>query len=311
MASDWLYPLSSSSGYTFLLQSGKSSTDTGPASFEQMIIEGAVDDDWVAYKNWKNLEKKDRVWVYYGHSDGDIGVVGLGQVKSVKKPSKQGHRAIVKIIWDAAKTKKLLKHPFPAKSVRKHIPKPQGALWRIEPALARQLANHSGNRSNPSPTSSRTPYANGKTSTITYTRPKTVKVHRRHDALLRPLIIRLQSNGWEEVKVNVQSKRVDLAMELGKQMLIVEAKTVNSSTSQEVRAAFAQLKEYAWRLHQGRNQSHQKVILWALLEKEPTPDEIRFLEDHSVLISWATHQLKRIVHSQKTALNPAIRSLGN
>lgn len=311
MASDWLYPLSSTSGYWFKRSSGKRTADTGPSSFEQMILEGAVDDDWGAYRNWKKLRKNDRVWVYYGQADGDIGVVGLGHVASVEKPLKPKDRAIVKIVWDTSKTKQLLKHPFPARFVRKYIPRPLAAMWEIGPALARRLADHTGSSAHLPSVDARTSYANGKTSTITYQRPKVVTVHRRHDALLRPLLIRLQASGWKESKVDVQTKRVDLAMRLGRQTLIVEAKTVNSDTSQEVRSAFAQLEEYAWRLQRGSRNQKRRVMLWALFEKQPTSDEIQFLEDHAILVSWATPRAGRIVHSVQTAKHPTIRRLGD
>jgi len=296
------------SGYRFRRNNGKLSADTGPASFEQMIIDGAVDTEWGAYRNWRKLKKKDRIWVYYGHADGDIGVVGLGQVDYVKNPSKPRGRAIVGITWNIAKTNQLLRHPFPARLVRLNIPKPLAAVWEIGPTLARQLANHTGNPFDTASAETGSSYANGKTSTITYQRPKTVTVHRRHDAMLRPLMIRLQSSGWKELKVNIQNKRVDLAMGLGSQTLIVEAKTVKSNTSQEVRGAFAQLEEYAWRLRQGQSKK-RRLLLWALFEKEPTTDEIHFLEDHSILVSWVTRRGKRLVHSSQSAMHPVIRNL--
>lgn len=309
MASDWLYPLSSTSGYWFVRRNGRRTTDTGPASFEQMIAEGAIDDEWGAYRNWKHLQKGDRVWVYYGKADRDIGIVGLGYVKSVSKPNRPRGRATVKISWDISKTKQLLKRPFPAKKIRKHIPRPQTAMWEVGSILARQLAEHVGRRTHESRDDIRTSYATGQSSSITYRRPKVVTVHRRHDALLRPLLIRLQSNGWKEIQVNVQNKRVDLAVKRRERTLIVEAKTVGSNTSQEVRAAFAQLAEYAWRIGQGRGRRGQDPLLWALFEKQPTHDEIRFLEHHSILVSWATPRSGCITHSLRTAKHPVVRNL--
>ena len=310
MASDWLYPLSSTSSYWFVRRNGRRTTDTGPASFEQMITEGAVDDEWGAFRNWKNLQKRDRIWVYYGQADGDIGIVGLGYVKSVTKPSEPRGRAIVKIIWNTSKTKQLLRHPFPASKIRKHIPRPLAAMWEVDSALARQLTEHIGRRTHESRDNVRTSYATGQSSTITYRRPKVITVHRRHDALLRPLLIRLQSSGWKEIQVNVQNKRVDLAVKRRERTLIVEAKTVGSDTSQEVRAAFAQLAEYAWRLGQGQGHRGQDPLLWALFEKQPRYDEIRFLEHHSILVSWATPSGGRITHSLRTAEHPVVRNLG-
>ena len=315
MTRDWLYPLSSSSGYYFELRNGKT-LDTGPASFEEMIIGGRADDQWGAYRNWKQAQEDDRVWVYYGHSDGDIGVVGLGLIKSVAKPSGPRGRAIVNITWDAKTTKKLLRHPFPAKKVRKYIPKPQAALWEIGSSLARQLNRHARTRPSRRMTTSESEakdsYATGKTSTISYKRPTTrITIHRRHDALLRPLKARLQSIGGREAKVNVQPKRVDLAMKLGQISLIVEAKTVSADTAQEVRAALAQLLEYRWRIQRRKSSSKSEVVLWALFEKRPLEDEIEFLEDQSILVSWAASSKQRICHGPQTASKPIVKRLGD
>ena len=315
MTRDWLYPLSSSSGYYFELRNGKT-LDTGPASFEEMIIGGRADDQWGAYRNWKQAQEDDRVWVYYGHSDGDIGVVGLGLIKSVERPSGPRGRAIVNITWDAKTTKKLLRHPFPAKKVRKYIPKPQAALWEIGSSLARQLNRHARTRPSRRMTTSESEakdsYATGKTSTISYKRPTTrITIHRRHDALLRPLKARLQSIGGREAKVNVQPKRVDLAMKVGRTTLVVEAKTVSSDTSLEVRAALSQLLEYRWRMQRHKSSSKSDVVLWALFERPPSEDEIEFLEDQSILVSWAASRLQRICHGPQTALKPIVKRLGD
>ena len=69
MSADWLYPLSSKSGYFFTLKFGNS-VDTGPASLEQMILDDVADDTWIAHKNWKNIKDGDRIWIYYGKIDG-------------------------------------------------------------------------------------------------------------------------------------------------------------------------------------------------------------------------------------------------
>jgi hypothetical protein len=315
VARDWLYPLSSTSGYYFELRNGKT-LDTGPASFEEMIIGGRADDQWGAYRNWKQAQKDDRVWVYYGHRDGDIGVVGLGRIESVEQPSEPRGRATVTITWDAKTTKKLLRHPFPAKRVRKYIPKPQAALWEIGSSLAQQLNRHARTRSSKSVTASdsnsKASYANGKTSTISYKRPtKRITIHRRHDALLRPLRARLQSIGGRESKVNVQSKRVDLAMKLGRTTLIVEAKTVRADTAPEVRAALAQLLEYRWRMQRHKSSSKSDVVLWALFERPPSEDEIGFLEDQSILVSWAASSQQRICHGPQTVSKPIVKRLGD
>jgi hypothetical protein len=113
------------------------------------------------------------------------------------------------------------------------------------------------------------------------------------------------------VRVNVQTKRVDLAMRLGSITIIVEAKTSSGSSSQDVRDAFSQLKEYAWRVQKSRRNSPASMIVWALFEVRPDDDAVSFLEDHGVFVSWADARKRRIVHSRRTAQLSAIRKLGS
>jgi hypothetical protein len=275
-----------------------------------MIIDGAVDDIWGVQKNWKNLQKDDRIWVYYGTADGDLGVVGLGYVRKVEEPQETGTRAQVTIQWDIPKTRKLMQNPFPALTVRKSIPRAQGTVWRIESALSKQLLNHVGSKKfDNKPTAFKGRYATGATSTISYTPPKKVNATRRHDSVLRTLQIRLQSNGWTEVEIKSDSKRVDLAMRKGPSTIIIEAKTITNNSMSEVRAAFAQLTEYSWRHLRNSRTELKKPILWAFFESEPKQDEIEFLEDHSILVSWISCRDKRIIHSRKTIANSIVKGL--
>jgi hypothetical protein len=121
----------------------------------------------------------------------------------------------------------------------------------------------------------------------------------------------LQSIGGRESKVNVQSKRVDLAMKLGRTTLIVEAKTVRADTAPEVRAALAQLLEYRWRMQRHKSSSKSDVVLWALFERPPSEDEIGFLEDQSILVSWAASSQQRICHGPQTVSKPIVKRLGD
>jgi hypothetical protein len=109
----------------------------------------------------------------------------------------------------------------------------------------------------------------------------------------------------------VQTKRVDLAMRLSSTTIIVEAKTSSRSSSQDVRDAFSQLKEYAWRAQKSRRDSRASMMLWALFEERPDNAAVSFLEDHGVLVSWADARKRRIVHSRRTARLSAIRKLGS
>ena len=76
---DWLYPLSSRSGYWFIREDGSETEDTGPDSFIQSIYREA-EDSWTLATNYRRVDKGDRVWPYYGIWDGDLGIVGLANL---------------------------------------------------------------------------------------------------------------------------------------------------------------------------------------------------------------------------------------
>jgi len=309
MAHDWLYPLSSKSGYYFLRKGGRTS-DTGPASLEEMLLEGAVDDEWGAYMNWKNVQPKDRIWVYYGQADKSLGVVALAYAVSVKRPRKGQRRATVILKWDRKKSLKLLKRPFKLSPSDGRISKPQTALWPMSDKVARQLQTYSRLSIKEMPRVPEPKYGEGSESSVTYTPPKTVTARRRHDSLIRPLQTRLKAVGWRPVRVNVKPMQVDLAMRRGSRTLIVEAKTVSGATGPQTRAAFAQLCEYNWRLSRTSSTTSTRPILWVLFEKEPRRDEINFLEDHGICVSWVSRKRGRFFHGPATAKQAIVRTLG-
>ena len=311
MTRDWLYPLSSKSKYLFEFPDGSKTPDTGPASLQQIILKGRGNEEWGAYRNWRNVKRNDRIWVYYGKNDGDIGIVALAYAVSSRKPDDGTKRAAVEMRWDRQLTQKLLKSPFAALRVRRHIPRPQTSLWEVPPALKRELQAHILFRDErPARPQKKVKYGGNQISTITYTPPTSISVTRRHDAVLLPLQTRLLSEGWHEVAVDVATKRVDLAVRKGRQTLIVEAKTIPKLTAREVRAAFAQLSEYSWRFSKTLKATAPRPMLWAVFEKQPKADEIAFLEHHSILVSWTSHGKKRLIHSAATAMNREVQSLG-
>lgn len=306
MVADWLYPLSSQADYFFTLVSGRT-RDTSPASFEQMIQLGGNDDVWGAHKNWRRMKADDRMWVYYGTADGDLGIVGLATVESVKPPGKHGHRADVLLRWDKPATHRLLSNPFPAQKVRKYVPWPAGAAYAVPAPLGKLLMRHATHPAAPQlPVNGK--YGSAVPSSVSYTPPTSVTVRLRHDALLRPFERRLISAGWKPEPFNIGAKRADLVMRRGSKLLLVEAKTIGSSTNEAVRAAFAQLAEYAW-LYQKGHPKGPVAAQWALFESRPTEDEVRFLEDHGVQVTWASRSSRRLVHSAGTAAKASVAGI--
>jgi hypothetical protein len=309
MARDWLYPLSSKSGYYFLRKGGRTS-DTGPASLEEMLLEGAIDDEWGAYMNWRNVKPNDRIWVYYGKADKSLGVVALAYAVSVKPPRTGQRRATVRLRWDRKKSLKLLKRPFKLSPSDGRISKPQTALWPLSDKVARQLQKYSRLSIKDMPPVSEPRYGEGSESSVTYTPPKTVTARRRHDSLIRPLQTRLKAVGWKPVRVNVKPMQVDLAMRRGNKTHIVEAKTVSGATGPQARAAFAQLCEYSWRLSRASSKTSVQPVLWAIFEKEPNREEIQFLEHYKILVSWTSRSKGRFFHGHATGSHPIVKALG-
>lgn len=299
MTADWLYPLSSKAGYYFKYDGGLTD-NTSPSSFEEMVQLGATDDEWGAYKNWRKMQPGDRMWAYYGTADGDLGVVGLAAVIGVTPPAEPGGRATVKLKWDRPATMRLLANPLPAPEVRAYIPHPQGAAWAIPTPLAKRLLHHSQTAPERPKPPANGKYGTAVASNVSYTPPKKVTVRRRHDALLRPFEHRLISTGWANDPFDIGAKRADLAMRRKKELIVVEAKTIGKSTNEAVRAAFAQLAEYTW-TYQQQHQKAPATLKWALFEKEPTEQEVRFLEDHDIIVTWASKSKRRFFHGPKSA----------
>ena len=137
--SDWLYPISSSSGYVFVLLDGLSLEKT-PENFE-LAVWDKQEADWPVSTAYRQIEPGDRIWVYYGTADEDRGVVGLAIVLSVGEP--QDRVARVKMRWDWERTRHLLSDPFPALEVRKYV-RPIKAVHRINGDLGSRLVKHAG-----------------------------------------------------------------------------------------------------------------------------------------------------------------------
>lgn len=294
---DWLYPLSSTSGYWFQLPDGSRTKDTSPANFEATVLRGSPDKTWTVARNYKQMKAGDRVCIYYGTSDGDLGIVGLATVTSVDPPA--DGRADAHLRWDKRRTRNLLTNPLPAREVRRFILRPRAAVENLSnhPQLVRRLERHTKS----SPTKAKMPGAErAKTSTITYCPPRKVTVYRRHDALIWPVQTRLETCGWAKIVFDVRPRRVDLAMGKRKVVLLIEFKTVARSASKAVREAFAQLCEYDWRHGMLHPRDTSKVHRWAVFERQPSKDDVRFLEDSRILVSWANSTAKRLIHGKET-----------
>lgn len=307
MTNDWLYPLSSKSGYHFLLPKGRRTPDTGPVAFEEMILAGGSKHEWGAFKNWRNIEEGDRVWIYYGRADGDLGIVGLAYVQKVIEPLSAGGRAPLFLKFDYVQTRKLLRNPLSAEIVRRYVPRPLATVWDIPRELAHKLARHIQENGT---LRQETPKGRPSASTIVYQSPaRNVSVRRRHDSLLYPLETRLSGVGWNRIDFDVKPKHIDLAMKRKAEIILVEAKTLNGSSLQETRQAFAQLAEYTWRFKKRNPRRTELVIPWALFESEPHAEDVAFLEDHEIFVAWASKKAKRLYFGPQTTTRKIVQEL--
>jgi hypothetical protein len=300
----WLYPLSSTSDFWFVLPDGTETQDTSPANFEKSVLREGSDDCWTVASNYRRIGPGDRVWVYYGRADGDLGVVGLATVRDVTDP--EDGRADIELRWDKAATRRLLIDPVPASEVRRYL-RPRAAVANMAPhtALVNELLERAGRGKGRAP---RKAAPKARSSTITYSPPASVTVRRRHDALIDPVRTRLETSGWSVDPFDVNPRRVDLAMRKGRHLLLMEFKTFNASPRAAVREAFAQLHEYRWRYERAHPSLRRTIHPWSIFERRPDDDDVAFLEAFDVLVSWADRSRRRMTHGDRTL--PKLRSVG-
>lgn len=147
--SDWLYPLSSrinsatgQPSYYFEFADGRTTPDTSPASLSAIVKDSPGQGPWVVHANRVNgkVQLGDRVWFYYGHADGDLGIVAVATVTEMDPEDG------VSFAWKKAATKRLAANPIPASVVRRFIQRPRTALWSLDkyPRLVVRLTRAAG-----------------------------------------------------------------------------------------------------------------------------------------------------------------------
>lgn len=143
--SDWLYPLSATSGRWFEDATGYRYPDTSFSSFKTMMLRPGTDDWWYLATNFRKVQIGDRIWCYYGSADGNLGVVGVAITRALAHDEAAGTHD-VHLDWKITATRRLLKAPVSAVEVRKYIPRPRAAVQALDPhpKLVRQLLKASG-----------------------------------------------------------------------------------------------------------------------------------------------------------------------
>ncbi len=128
----WLYPLSSRAGYVFLI--GRREIDVSPGSFRELVLNKQINKDrrWWVHKNFRRAQPHDDVYVYFGSSDGDLGIVGVGKLLRVEPPRRNEGKWHFKIQIDVGKSRQLLDRPVPAKAVRRWVPWPRFPVMNLD-----------------------------------------------------------------------------------------------------------------------------------------------------------------------------------
>ena len=137
---DWLYPLSGTSNRYF-----DGYDDTSFETFKVMMRSPSTDDWWYLATNFRNVCEDDRIWCYYGKSDGDMGIVGLATIDEIHHDEKKRIHEI-HLKWNKIATRKLIAQPVPATVVRGFIQRPRAAVTSLNPhpALVRRLVSAAG-----------------------------------------------------------------------------------------------------------------------------------------------------------------------
>ena len=149
IVSNWLYPLSRTSGCIFVDAEGIELSDTSFGSFKTMMQSSVSDDWWYLSTNFRNVRIDDRVWIYYGTADRDIGITGLATIRDFRDFRELDNDIRwpdIYLRWNRRATNRLIANPVPAKEIRKSIPKPRRPVWNLDrhPELVDRLRKASG-----------------------------------------------------------------------------------------------------------------------------------------------------------------------
>lgn len=139
--SDWLYPVSETAGtYWEDLDRGVWA-DISLENFRDLIVPDILSDNWwTISKNFRNVEKGDRVWIYLS---GGTGVMGLATVGGLEE-RKDGWW--LHLVINKSASRRLCAKPYPGSKVNTYIPYPRGTVTAVDPhaALIRALERAAG-----------------------------------------------------------------------------------------------------------------------------------------------------------------------
>lgn len=309
---DWLYPISEGSDHWFEDASG-ARVDVSFESFRDFVVEGRIkDDEWGLTSNFRNAAKGDRMWVYTG--DRGLGIIGVGQILAIgPRPARitegPDHYATWRI--DKERSRLLSRHPFPADRVKQHLPQHKRALMGLDAHAGlvsdlEEWVDLADDRAD----SLLKPLGLRQVQIVDRRPTRRGRAILRHDPILMPIDTRLRSAGFAVGTPDLGPVLVDLAAIRGKEMVVVEAKTIPARKTgrEQARVAYGQVKEYAWRIRATTVGKGRRIHLWVAFERRPDDAVVRFLEDEGLIVSWSdtagglhfdrhsTESIKRLIH---------------
>lgn len=127
---DFIYPLSTLSGYTF-----ENKNPISPENFWKGALQGATT-TWGLSTGFRLMEPGDRVWAYFGRSVRMICGIGIVGSKGAF-PSPERGRYAIDITWDRHLTARLRQEPISYDEFHQHV---QGAAVRASDVTLKVLS---------------------------------------------------------------------------------------------------------------------------------------------------------------------------
>ncbi len=254
-------------------------------NYEKLLLNGrlAEDESWHIKQNYRKIQKGDEIYIYTG--DHDLGIIGYATIRE-----KDDEDWLVQLGFDFNKCRALLSQPVPARIVRQWIHFPRAAVCDLGPFQAKLVRYLPWSSSYIlKPTLSVFKDLRLKPIRTVTVRTPTRRRHRlAHDELLRPAVNVLKTKGFKIGTKSFGRLEADAVGMRDSRVVIVEAKSsAQGEGRDEARQAFGQLYEYRWLFRQSSDRRFN-YCLWALFESRPDSNVVQFMEDHKIVVGWAS-----------------------
>lgn len=298
----WLYPISSRGEYWYELSPGRKV----PMSFEvfrDSVLRGKTSEKWVVNQNFGAIRLGDELFIYTG--DRDRGIIGYAKVTG-----KDERTQCVIFRLDRQRTKDLLFDPIPAPLIRPHIPPPRKTVVNLGPHMSalRKLLPWSVTRARQEALALSPLNLRPRRRVAANLKARKDARWLLHDTVLQPVDDFLSVRRFEVGGHPFGRLRVDMAARRGRDLVIVEGKTIKKGSSgrEEARTGLGQLLEYSWWFK--HHYHHLRHHLWVAFSARPGKTIVDFLEDHKVFVSWTKSQRSFLSEKSKSEWNRRFKS---